>query len=106
MPMSVVEEGHPMPRRKVRKRVPSPLSVNLRTSSLIRPRYMLLRPDALTYTGVSLSGLYRAARAGELKLEKNGGRTVVATAELDRWLAERVRPAELKPCEPKRHKRG
>jgi hypothetical protein len=54
---------------------------------------------ALSYSGLSRSGLYRAAARGEIELRKLGRSTLVLTESLDRFLAGLPAPV-LRPLPP------
>jgi len=44
-------------------------------------------PEAVQYTGLSRTRLYNALKARELRARKAGRRTILATADLDAYLA-------------------
>jgi predicted DNA-binding transcriptional regulator AlpA len=60
----------------------------------ITPRFLTLQ-GAVAYTGLSIRSLYYAIAKGEFKVAKNGGRTIVERAELDRWLDSRNQLVEI-----------
>lgn len=66
---------------------PPTVDLALTTEDLIRRRKLWPTPEAAHLLGVDRSTLYRWARAGMLNLTKVGGRTFVADAELDRFVA-------------------
>jgi hypothetical protein len=54
-------------------------------------------PAALAYSGLSRSGLYRAAARGEIEFRKVGRSTLVLTDSLDRFLASLPAPVLRAP---------
>jgi excisionase family DNA binding protein len=63
------------------------------TQSLIAPLRYSLR-EAQTLLGLSRSTLYTRIAAGKLTVHKDGRRTFVLAAELDRYLATLNAPAD------------
>jgi excisionase family DNA binding protein len=44
--------------------------------------------EAVRLSGISRSSIYQAIRRGELPIRKSGRRTLILTADLQRWLSE------------------
>lgn len=51
--------------------------------------------DAIKYTALSRSSIYRALSAGDLKALKIGGSLRFEYTELDRWIDEKSKSAQL-----------
>ena len=44
--------------------------------------------DAVRLSGIGRSSIYQAIRRGELPIRKSGRRSLILTADLQRWLSE------------------
>jgi excisionase family DNA binding protein len=44
--------------------------------------------EACKWAGIGRSSIYQAIRRGELPIRKSGRRTLILTADLQRWLSE------------------
>jgi excisionase family DNA binding protein len=73
------------PRRE--RRHPYPDDLDVTTQDLIRRRKLWPVPEAASLLGVSKPTLYRWARDGIITFSYIDGRTLVADAELDRFVA-------------------
>lgn len=73
---------------------PRTADLALTTQDLIRRRKLWPTKEAAHLLGVDRSTLYRWAREGMIHLTRVGGRTFVADAELDRFVAR----AEARQC--------
>jgi len=70
-----------------RRRHPLPTDLAETTQDLIRRRKLWPLPEAASLLGVAKPTLYRWHDAGLIAFVKVGGRTFVADAELDRFVA-------------------
>ena len=50
--------------------------------------YAISISEAVRLSGIGRSSIYQAIRRGELSIRKSGRRSLILTADLQRWLSE------------------